>query len=65
MAHVQRAGHVRRRDRDRVVLLGGPLGFWGEQLGRLPARKDPRLRVCGVVAGAGLEVGVSHRGARV
>ena len=41
MPHVQRAGHVRRRDRDRVVLLGHATGLGVEEPGLQPAREDP------------------------
>jgi hypothetical protein len=56
VAHVQRAGHVRRRDRDREVLLrrAGRLGV--EAPGCLPALEDARLGLGGLVAGAVLEV---------
>jgi hypothetical protein len=50
--HVQRAGHVGRRDRDRVVLCGcaGRLGV--EQTRREPLLDDPRLDLRRVIAGA-------------
>jgi hypothetical protein len=56
VAHVQRPGHVRGRDRDRVVLLrrAGWLGV--EEPGLLPALEHARLGLCGLVTGAGLEV---------
>src|SRR5262249_38337870 len=53
--HVQRAGDVRRRDRDRVVLRGGPGRFRVEATGFEPAREDPRLRLPRVVAGSVLQ----------
>ena len=51
VAHVQHAGDVRRRDRDRVVLLRGPLRLGVKQAGFQPLLHDPRLHLGGVVAG--------------
>jgi len=59
MAHVQDAGDVRRRDGDRVVLLGRPLGIGVVQARRQPALDDPRLDLGGLEAGAVLQAG--HR----
>ena len=53
--HVQRAGDVRRRDRDRVVLGRGARGLRVEAAGLEPAREDARLALVRVVAGAVLE----------
>ena len=53
--HVQRAGDVRRRDRDRVVLGRRALGLGVEATGLEPAREDARLALAGVVARAVLE----------
>ncbi len=55
MAHVQRAGDVRRRDRDRVVLGRGAGGLRVEAAGFEPAREDARLALAGVIACAVLE----------
>src|SRR6185503_17962746 len=49
VAHVQGAGHVRRRDRDRVVLLRRALGLRVEQARVLPELRDARLGEGGVV----------------
>ncbi len=56
--HVQRAGDVRRRDRDRVVLRRRALGLGVEATGFEPAREDARLALTGVVACSVLE---AHR----
>ena len=53
--HVQRAGDVRRRDRDRVVLGRRALGLRVEAPGVQPAREDARLALARVVARAVLE----------
>ena len=53
--HVQVAGHVGRRHRDRVVLLGRPLGLRMEDPGPLPAGEHTRLHVGGLVTRALLE----------
>ncbi len=53
--HVQRAGDVRRRDRDRVVLRRRARGLGVEAPGVEPAREDARLALVGVVACAVLE----------
>ena len=66
VAHVQRAGHVRRRDRDREVLGRRALRRRVEQAGLEPAREDARLGLGGLPAGAVLQVchrpGESRRG---
>ena len=59
VAHVQHAGDVRRRDRDRVVLVRRPLGIGVVQARRQPALDDPRLDLGGLEAGAVLQAG--HR----
>ena len=48
VAHVQRAGDVRRRDRDRVVLRRVALGRGREQAGRQPRLDDPGLDLGGL-----------------
>ena len=55
VAHVQRAGHVRGRYRDRVVLRGVAPGLGMEDAGVPPAREHAPLDVGGLVAGALLE----------
>src|SRR5439155_6259800 len=55
VAHVQRAGHVRRRDRDREVLGGVALGLGMEYARLLPALEDALLHVRRDVARALLE----------
>src|SRR5436190_9976672 len=53
--HVEGAGDVRRRDRDRVV-LAGRTGRLGVEVAALePAVEDPRLDLSRLVAGAFLE----------
>ena len=59
VAHVQHAGDVRRRDRDRVVLVRRALGLGVVQARRQPALDDPRLDLGGLEAGAVLQAG--HR----
>ena len=54
--HVQHAGDVRRRNRDRVVLGRRPLGRRVKDPGLEPLFDDRRLDVGGVVAGRLLEV---------
>ena len=61
VAHVQRAGDVRQRDRDRVVLLRRPGRLGVEQPGVEPARAHARLDLVRVVARAVLEIG-AHGG---
>ena len=56
VAHVQRAGHVRRRDGDRVVLVGVALRLRVEDARLLPAREHARLHLRGLVAGASSRV---------
>jgi len=62
MAHVERTGHVRRRDRDRVVLGGRTLRLGVEQPRVQPATHDPRLDLRGVVAGSGLQIAALGQG---
>src|SRR4029077_6766005 len=57
VTHVQNAGDVRERDRDRVVLVRRPLGLWEEQPRLEPSPDDPRLDLGWVIARLGLEVG--------
>ncbi len=45
VAHVQRAGDVRRRDRDREVLLGAAAGLGMDEPVLEPALEDPRLHL--------------------
>jgi hypothetical protein len=52
VAHVQRAGHVGWRHRDRVVLVGRALGLRVEDMRVLPAGEHTRLHVGGLVARA-------------
>ncbi len=59
VAHVQRPGDVRGRDRDRVVLGARAVRLGAEEPGLQPAREDPRLRLGGLVSAA-LQVG-AHR----
>ena len=61
--HVQHAGHVRRRDGDRVVLLGRAPRLGMEQTRLEPSTHDSRLNLSGVVAGLGLEIG--HGGVEI
>ena len=58
VAHVQRAGHVRRRDRDREVLLRRALRLGVEQARLEPALEDRRLGLRGLPARA---FEVAHR----
>ncbi len=55
VAHVEVAGDVRRRHRDRVVLVRRALGLRVEDAGLVPAREHPPLDVGGLVARALLE----------
>ena len=55
VAHVEVAGHVRRRHRDREVLVRRALGLGMEDPGLVPAREHARLDVGGLVASALLE----------
>jgi hypothetical protein len=50
--HVQRAGDVRRRDRDRVVVGRGALRLGVEIAGLQPPREHARLDLLRVIAGA-------------
>src|SRR5579875_3606578 len=56
MPHVQRAGDVRRRNRNREVLRRGPLRLGVVDPRLKPARRDPRLHLGGVIAGLGFEL---------
>ena len=56
VAHVQRPGHVRRRDRDREVLLRRPLGRRVEVAPLDPLGEDPPLDLGRVVAGRLLQL---------
>ena len=56
VAHVQRAGHVRRRDRDREVVLGGALRGRIEGAARLPGGEDPPLDLGRIPARRRLEL---------
>ena len=51
VTHMQRAGHVWRRDRDRVVVLGRTRGLGVEQSRLEPLLDDARLDLRRVVAG--------------
>ena len=51
VTHVEHAGHVRRRDRDRVVLVGGAGRLGMEVAAFKPLGKDPRLGLAGLPAG--------------
>ena len=59
VAHVQDAGHVGRRDRDREVLVRRPLRLGGEEAGLEPALEDRRLGLGRLPARAFLQV--AHR----
>ena len=55
VAHVQRAGDVRGRDRDRVVVVSIALGFGVEPTALQPALEHARLDLAGFPAGGGLQ----------
>src|SRR5205085_12417383 len=57
MAHVQRAGDVRRRHRDRVILPRVTLWLGVNEDGVEPALDDARIHLRSVVSGLGLTRG--------